>query len=46
MAIIDGYIAATASAHQMLIVTRNETDFKLCRPLVVNPWKRPLNEIQ
>ena len=38
MAIIDGYIAATASAHQMLIVTRNEADFTFCRQDVVNPW--------
>ena len=39
MAIIDGYIAATASAHQMMIVTRNEEDFEVCRQDVVNPWK-------
>lgn len=38
MAIIDGYIAATASAHQMLIVTRNEADFAMCHQDVVNPW--------
>ena len=38
MAIIDGYIAATASAHQMLIVTRNEDDFVVCHQDVVNPW--------
>ncbi len=38
MAIIDGYIAATASAHQMMIVTRNEDDFAVCRQDVVNPW--------
>ena len=38
MAIIDGYIAATASAHQMLIVTRNEDDFAFCLQDVVNPW--------
>lgn len=38
MAIIDGYIAATASAHQMMIVTRNEDDFEVCRQDVVNPW--------
>ncbi|MCP4398941.1 MAG: type II toxin-antitoxin system VapC family toxin [bacterium] len=39
MAIIDGYIAATASAHQMMIVTRNEEDFTFCLQDVVNPWK-------
>ena len=38
IAIIDGYIAATASAHQMLIVTQNEDDFDVCRQDVVNPW--------
>lgn len=38
MAIIDGYIAATASAHQMMIVTRNEDDFAMCHQDVVNPW--------
>ncbi len=38
MAIIDGYIAATASAHQMLIMTRNEADFEMCHQYVVNPW--------
>ena len=37
MAIIDGYIAATTSAHQMLIVTRNEADFAVCHQDVVNP---------
>lgn len=39
MAVIDGYIAATASAHQMLIVTRNEKDYVFCSQYVVNPWK-------
>jgi predicted nucleic acid-binding protein len=39
MAIIDRYIAATASAHQMMIVTRNEEDFAACQQDVVNPWK-------
>ena len=41
MSVIDGYIAATASAYQMLIVTRNEDDFAVCRQDVVNPWKLP-----
>ncbi len=45
MSIIDGYIAATASARQMLIVTRNENDFAMCRQYVVNPWMfRPVRE--
>ncbi len=38
MAIIDGYIAATAMAHQMLIVTRNTADFAVCHENLLNPW--------
>lgn len=41
MSIIDGYIAATASARQMVIVTRNEADFAMCHQNVVNPWTFP-----
>ncbi|MCP4669306.1 MAG: type II toxin-antitoxin system VapC family toxin [Deltaproteobacteria bacterium] len=39
MPIIDGYIAATASAYRMVIVTRNEEDFEGCHQDLVNPWK-------
>ena len=41
MSIIDGYIAATASAHQMILVTRNEEDFTMGHQSVMNPWTFP-----
>ena len=37
-AVIDGYIAATASSHKLMIVTRNEKDFEACYPELLNPW--------
>jgi predicted nucleic acid-binding protein len=39
MSIIDGYIAATAAARQMTVVTRNEDDFAPSHQAVFNPWK-------
>ena len=39
MSVIDGYIAATASAHQMVVVTRNEDDFAPSHQVIINPWK-------
>jgi predicted nucleic acid-binding protein len=39
MSMIDGYIAATASARQMVVVTRNEDDFAPSHQVVINPWK-------
>ncbi|MCI5191336.1 MAG: type II toxin-antitoxin system VapC family toxin, partial [Candidatus Electrothrix sp. AS4_5] len=39
MSIIDGYIAATASAYQMTVVTRNEEDFSPSHQAILNPWK-------
>ncbi|MCI5118621.1 MAG: type II toxin-antitoxin system VapC family toxin [Candidatus Electrothrix sp. LOE1_4_5] len=39
MSIIDGYIAATASAYQMTVVTRNEGDFSPSHQAILNPWK-------
>jgi toxin FitB len=39
MSIIDGYIAATAAARQMVVVTRNEDDFAPGHQVVINPWK-------
>jgi predicted nucleic acid-binding protein len=38
MPIIDGLIAATAKYHDLMIVTRNEKDFKMWELPVVNPW--------
>lgn len=35
---IDALIAATARAHGLSLVTRNERDFDLMRVSVVNPW--------
>ena len=32
-------IAATASARQMVVVTRNEDDFAPSHQAVFNPWK-------
>ncbi len=39
MSVIDGYIAATAAARQMVVVTRNEDDFAPSHQVVINPWK-------
>lgn len=38
MGAMDGFIAATAIAHQLNLVTRNVTDFEGTDVLVVNPW--------
>ncbi len=36
---IDGLLAATALAHDLRLVTRNEKDFACCVLDVINPWK-------
>ncbi len=36
---IDGLIAAVARAHHLVLVTRNEPDFRHCNVHVLNPWK-------
>jgi toxin FitB len=36
--IIDGLIAATASHHDLTIVTRNEKDFRMWGIPIINPW--------
>ena len=40
MSTIDGLIAATASTHNLLLVTRNERDFAPSQIPLVNPWKK------
>lgn len=35
----DGLIAATAVEHNLVIVTRNVTDFSTCGVRIVNPWE-------
>jgi toxin FitB len=36
--VIDSLIAATATAHGMQLVSRNEEDFKRCGVICENPW--------
>jgi len=38
MSTIDGLLAATASVHQFVIVTRNEADFLPSHLPLLNPW--------
>ena len=35
---MDAFIAATAEAHGMTLVTRNTSDFEVSLKLVINPW--------
>ncbi len=38
----DGWIAATALAHGLTVVTRNVADFEATGALVLNPWDKQL----
>ena len=35
---IDGFIAATAEAHDLILITRNVSDFEFSVKEIVNPW--------
>jgi predicted nucleic acid-binding protein len=37
---MDAFIAATAQVHELAVVTRNTSDFKLSVKAVVNPWRQ------
>ncbi len=39
MPVFDSLLAATALYHNLILVTRNETDFDACGLMIVNPWK-------
>lgn len=38
IAVIDAFVLATAVVHKLTVVTRNERDFRMLAPDVVNPW--------
>ncbi len=38
IAVMDAFIAATASVHGLTLVTRNTADFQLVVRQIVNPW--------
>lgn len=38
MTAMDAMIAATAMVHDLMLVTRNEADFRPTLELIVNPW--------
>lgn len=37
--VVDGLLAATASVHDLTLVTRNTADFEVARLPIVNPWR-------
>ena len=41
IAVIDGLIAATASAHGMIVATRNVRDFAPTHVKTLDPWEHP-----
>jgi predicted nucleic acid-binding protein len=38
MGAMDGFIAATAEAHGLTLVTRNVSDFEATNKAIINPW--------
>ncbi len=40
IAMMDSLIAATASLHHLIVVTRNISDFLPCGVQVINPWEQ------
>jgi len=36
--VVDGFLAATALAHKLTLVTRNTKDFQLSGATLFNPW--------
>jgi len=43
LAAIDGLIASIARTHNLILVTRNESDFQGCDIPLFNPWKTEKN---
>lgn len=41
LASVDSLIAAVALTHNLIIVTRNESDFIASNVTILNPWKKP-----
>jgi hypothetical protein len=40
----DGFIAATALTHRMVVVTRNVSDFEACGVDLLNPWSQATDQ--
>lgn len=39
LSVMDGFLAATAQAHSLVLVTRNTKDFQSLRVEIKNPWQ-------
>jgi toxin FitB len=39
LTVMDGFVAATATVHDLTLVTRNERDFAFALKHVLNPWR-------